>query len=105
MSERDEIDNIKRLAGITEADHLGDDHGNYPQGISGFGKDDGSQGSPDGNSVESIADNFINGNQKDAFQAIGGNIALFAQVVLYMRSSVGKEALMSFLNFASRRGQ
>ena len=54
---------------------------------------------------EAIADNFINGNQKDAFQAIGESVPLFAQVVLHMGNAYGQEALMNFLQFASRRGQ
>jgi len=54
---------------------------------------------------QAIADNFINGNQKEAFRAIGGNVALFAQVAMNLGNSGGSEALMNFLQFASRRGQ
>ena len=52
-----------------------------------------------------IAQNFINGNQKDAFQALGGNLGLFAQVVLHFGEAYGQTEMMNFLQFASRRGQ
>jgi hypothetical protein len=51
-----------------------------------------------------IAQNFVNGNQKDAFQAIGGNVGLFAQVALHFAESYGPEQMTYFLQFASRRG-
>lgn len=91
-----DITDLKRRAGIiTEGDF-----DNYPQ------SGDGPQVSPDGSdSPEFIATNFINGNQSDAFNAIGGNVALFAQVAMSLGSSDGSEALMNFLQFASRRGQ
>lgn len=74
-----DLDDLKRRAGITE-----EYDGEYPA---------------------LIAQNFINGNQKDAFQAIGDSVPLFAQVVLHMGNAYGQEALMNFLQFASRRGQ
>lgn len=53
---------------------------------------------------QAIADNFINGNIKDAFQAIGGDISLFANVALFLRENNERE-FMRFLVQASARGQ
>lgn len=52
-----------------------------------------------------IATNFINGNQSDAFNAMGTSLALFAEVALHMGESYGQEAMMNFIQFAARRGQ
>jgi hypothetical protein len=51
-----------------------------------------------------IANTYINGNIKDAFAAIGNNIALFAEVVLAISSYHGSEEAEQFLNMVARRG-
>ena len=77
-----EIEEIKRRAGlITEYDEYEDDHG----------------------SAEQIANTYVNGNIKDAFQAMQGNISLFAEVALYL-SRMSPNDLTNFLQMAARRG-
>lgn len=77
-----EIDDIKRLAGISEAD---------------YGMD------PHSGSAADIARNYINGNISDAFAAVSGNIGLFAEVVLILQNR-GQDEMISFLQAAMRRG-
>jgi hypothetical protein len=77
-----EIDNIKRLAGILkEYDEYEDDTG----------------------AAEQIANTYINGNISDAFQAVQGNISLFAEVALYL-SRTSPNELGHFLQMAVQRG-
>ncbi len=79
----DEIENIKRLAGIlSEAD---------------YGMD------PHPGSAADVARNYINGNISDAFAAVSGNIGLFAEVVLILQNRDRNE-MNSFLQAAMRRG-
>ncbi len=73
-----DLDNLKRRAGIIAEDEV--------------------------SNIEFIGNNFINGNQKDTFQAIGGNVSLFAQVAIYLGATGGQESLMNFLNHTARRG-
>ena len=76
----DEIQDIKRRAGILtefEEEDLG--------------------------SAEHIANNYINGNISDAFQAMRGNIGLFAEVALYLARTTPNE-LGHFLQMATRQG-
>ena len=76
-----EIDDIKRRAGIlTEYDEYEDDDG----------------------SAEQIANPYNNGNISDAFQAMRGNIALFAEVALYLGRTAPND-LSNFLQMATRR--
>jgi hypothetical protein len=82
-----DIDDLKRRAGITEMD--------YPQ--------DGPAGHAY-KGVPQIADTFKNGNIKDAFEAIGSDVSLFARVAIYL-NHMDKPEFERFLKIASKRGQ
>lgn len=80
----DEIADIKRLAGIKEEE--------YPH-LNIHAE----------SSAADLARTFINGNISDAFNAVQGNLPLFAEVALIL-NNVGHDELLGFLQMAMKRG-